>query len=84
MNDATTQETSDMGKNSEDFMRGEVSVYVSVSVSVPSERYLWNPRLKIILHCLLYTAGARSWTTQSISGLNLVLAKRLQARMKSP
>ena len=44
MNDATTQATSDMGKNSEDFMRGEVSVYVSVSVSVPSERYSWNPR----------------------------------------
>ena len=44
VNDATTQATSDMGKNSEDFMRGEVSVYVSVSVSVPSERYSWNPR----------------------------------------
>lgn len=85
VNDATIQATSDMAKNSEDFMRGEVSVYfsVSVSVSVPSERYSWNPRWQNMLHCL-HTAGARSWTTQSISGLNLVLAKRLQARMKSP
>lgn len=75
VNDTTPHATSDIDKSSENFMRGEVSVFVFVPSATESS-------LKIIvrfLHC-----RCRSWTTQLTSELNPARAKRLQAHMKSP
>ena len=58
-----------------------LSLSLSLSLFLPNDTYgiLAEKHVALLTHC-----RCRSWTTQSISGLNLVRAKRLQARMKSP